>query len=65
MKSQRFLAPVNLLRFLDSGEYRRVGGNKVLSVNTRVIAATNKNLSDLIAAGRFREDLYYRLNGSI
>ena len=47
----------NLLRFLDSGEYRRVGGNKVLAVDTRVIAATNKNLSDLIAAGRFREDL--------
>jgi DNA-binding NtrC family response regulator len=52
----------NLLRFLDSGEYRRVGGNKVLSVDTRVIAATNKNLSDLIVTGRFREDLYYRLN---
>jgi DNA-binding NtrC family response regulator len=52
----------NLLRFLDSGEFRRVGGNKILSVNTRVIAATNKNLPDLIAAGRFREDLYYRLN---
>src|SRR5208283_4655589 len=52
----------NLLRFLDSGQYRRVGGNKVLTVDTRVIAATNKNLAELIAAGRFRDDLYYRLN---
>jgi DNA-binding NtrC family response regulator len=52
----------NLLRFLDSGEFRRVGGNKVLTVNTRVIAATNKDLTDLIRTGHFREDLYYRLN---
>ncbi len=51
-----------LLRFLDSGEFRRVGGNKILNVNVRVIAATNKNLTDLIKAGHFREDLYYRLN---
>jgi len=52
----------NLLRFLDSGEFRRVGGNKTLTVDTRVIAATNKNLSAMIGTGRFREDLYYRLN---
>jgi DNA-binding NtrC family response regulator len=51
-----------LLRFLDSGEFRRVGGNKTLKVNVRVLAATNKNISERVEQGKFREDLFYRLN---
>ncbi len=51
-----------LLRFLDTGEFRRVGGNKIMHVDVRLIAATNRDLRDLIRQGKFREDLYYRLN---
>jgi DNA-binding NtrC family response regulator len=51
-----------LLRFLDSGEFRRVGGNKAMHVDVRLITATNKDLPEMIKAGTFREDLFYRLN---
>jgi DNA-binding NtrC family response regulator len=51
-----------LLRFLDSGEFRRVGGNKNLAADVRILAATNRNLADAIREGAFREDLFYRLN---
>jgi DNA-binding NtrC family response regulator len=51
-----------LLRVLEDGHYRRVGGTKESHANTRIIAATNKPLEDEQKAGRFREDLYYRLN---
>jgi len=51
-----------LLRFLDSGEFRRVGGNKTFTVNVRICAATNRDLTEALKSGDFREDLYYRLN---
>ncbi|MDT8392116.1 MAG: sigma 54-interacting transcriptional regulator [Lentisphaeria bacterium] len=53
---------VRLLRVLQEREFERVGGTTPISVNVRVIAATSRNLEELMASGRFREDLYYRLN---
>ena len=51
-----------LLRVLESGEYIKVGSSKVQKTDVRIVAATNVNLAEAIASGRFREDLFYRLN---
>ena len=51
-----------LLRVLETGEYIRVGGTKVMKTDVRIVAATNINMQKAISEGRFREDLYYRLN---
>ena len=55
-------AQVKLLRFLQERSYKRIGENVTRTVNVRIIAATNKDLSLLIGEGKFREDLFYRLN---
>jgi two-component system response regulator AtoC len=56
------LLQAKLLRFLEEKAFKRVGGSVDLKVDVRVVAATNRNLEEEVRAGRFREDLYYRLN---
>ncbi|MGD0914991.1 MAG: sigma-54 dependent transcriptional regulator [Thermodesulfobacteriota bacterium] len=53
---------IKLLRVLQEGEFERVGGNKTIKVNIRIIAASNRDLQDAVRKGTFREDLFYRLN---
>ena len=53
---------IQLLRVLESSTIRRVGGNTEIPLNLRVVAATNQNIDELVKMGRFREDLYFRLN---
>ena len=53
---------VKLLRFLGERTFERVGGNKTLTADVRVVAATNKNLKEMVGNGEFREDLYFRLS---
>src|SRR5205814_177592 len=52
----------NLLRVIETGEYEPVGSNKTLRCTARIVAASNLNLEEAVKAGKFRQDLYYRLN---
>ena len=53
---------VKLLRFLETRSFERIGGTKTLNVDVRLVAATNRNLEQMVKEGKFREDLYFRLN---
>jgi two-component system response regulator HydG len=53
---------VKLLRVLQDGEFQRVGGTDTIRVNVRILSATNQNVEELVKTGRFRQDLYYRIN---
>ena len=55
-------AQVKLLRFLEDGRLTRLGGSKVRTIDARILAATHRNLKDMVEKGTFRHDLYYRLN---
>src|SRR5262249_22798322 len=56
------LTQTKILRVLQDQSFERVGGNELIQTDVRLIAATNRNLEDLIASGNFRSDLYFRLN---
>jgi len=62
INSMSFTLQVKLLRVLQEQEFERVGDSKTIRVDCRIVAATNRDLTDEIDAGKFREDLYYRLN---
>ena len=53
---------MKILRALDERSFERVGGNQPIKVDVRLVAATNKNLEKLVGEGKFREDLFFRLN---
>ena len=58
----RYSVQAKLLRLLQERCFERVGGNRSIAVNIRIVAATNRDLAEMVAAGTFREDLFYRIN---